>query len=136
MENSHNTTQKIRLKKHRKKKKRLKKSDLKMYLGIIVACFIVSIALYFVLEKGGTAIDQINKLADAVPDESVLDSLQQLEKGTSGGFTSESSNRSSKSKTGIDMNNLQKMKETAKKQMSPDELERLKKAYQDYKGNN
>ena len=112
-----------------RKRRKWKIKNIKLYLVIIMICFVVAAVLHFLVDKGTDLIEEaykitatdlspssIKKLKETYGDKIDADKLEKVKKALKGG-----------------MNNadIEKLKETYQGKIEPAEFEKLKKTHQE-----
>ena len=103
----------------RRHKKRIwTRANIKLYLGIVVMCFLVAFIVYFMVEKGGGVIEQAEELSSKIPEGVTVEDLQKVfgDKTRGNGKTADE---------------IEDLKKTYKDKMDPAEYEKLKKRYRE-----
>ena len=111
-----------------RKRRKWKIKNIKLYLVIIMICFVVAAVLHFIVDKGTDLIEEaykitatdlspssIKKLKETYGDKIDADKLAKVKKALKGEMNNE---------------DIEKLKEAYKGEIDPAELEKLKKTYQ------
>ena len=114
----------------------LKWSELKLYLGIAVLCFIIAGGLNYVVTKGSNLVDRVGNIAtiaDNLPEGATLDKIMDLQQsaGTENGQLTDALKGTGGNLSEKDIN---RVKQNYKENLSQEEIERLKDAYRQFKG--
>ena len=119
--------------KRKYKRRILKKRHVKFYLFITVECFLLALALTFILEAGSVLLDRFNSIPWEQLDEA---SFEQLKKKY--GVTVEDPDLKQLIETyrgKTDSNYVETLKKNYKGRVSTDDLNKLRQAYRDLEKN-
>jgi hypothetical protein len=121
--------------------------EMKLYLGIAVLCFIVAGGMNFIIMKSRPVINRVQtltSLAKQLPEGEVLNKLMNLREGGSiegnqlpeglKGGSGQSGDISAQAGGRLSEKDLNRAKQRYKENLSRDEIEKLKNAYNQFKG--
>lgn len=108
------------------KRRRWKKEDLKLYIAIILICFLVTAVLHFLVDKGSDLIEEANKITATELSPSSIEKLMETHGDKIDADNLERTKKVLKGK--MDTADIGKLKETYKEKIDPADLKKLKKA--------
>ena len=118
------------------KRSLLKWSELKLYFGIAVLCFVIAGGLNYIVTKGSAVVDRVNNIATIagqLPEGETLDKIMDLQQKS--GIESSQLNNVLKGGSGdTNEKDIDRVKQSYKENLSKDEIEKLKNAYKQFKG--
>lgn len=114
----------------------LKWSEIKLYFGIAVLCFVIAGGLNYMVTKGSAVVERVNNIASVagqLPEGVTLDKIMDIQKnsGTQSGQLTDALKGGAGNVSEKDIN---KVKQTYKENLSKDQIEQLKNAYKQFKG--